>query len=458
MSDARVEDLLSLDRDVARASSAVARWRAGLAREPDQHADDDPLEALRHVAGQSTLAALRDLSPTAAEAPLRDALLPWVAALTMARVGREDDVAWAVAAGEPRGLYQGDPPERASWRQAWRGVVAGRTEGEAQLWLDAAGDFGEGLSSITRTRAERRMEVARRLGRAHPWELLDVAGAAALRAGALRLLDATEDLSRAVWKNAKGGPAEVLHDAVGREAGEGWPAHLAPRWLDELFGPALRGLRIDLAPLPNALGATSFARSLATLGFAVRVAAAPAAMPFALAREPGSRAAHRLGFVFGGLAANVVWQTRALGLARRSALRQARVLARAALLDARLHAARLLLGDDAAPLARDRFDDLGRRLFGVQARSALDPRLRGAWPPARDDEPARFVGLVESLAFARDLRDGFDVDWFRNPRAWTHLRAISAVPAREPRAPDDDAKALERGVDAVARAFEEALG
>jgi len=450
MSDARVDDLLSLDRDVARASTGFARWRSKLAAHPDEHADDDPIEPVRRVAGKSTWDALRELSPPAAEAPLRDALLPWVAALTVARLVRDDDVAWARAAAEARVAFQGEPPRLVSWRDAWRGVVTVKSAGETGLWLAAAAEVGESLAPIARSRAEKRGEIARRLGRAHAWDLLDVGPAAALRAAARRLLDATEDLARAVWKDARGGAAEVLHGAVGREAGEGWPAHLTRRWLEGIFGVALSGLKVELPPLPATLGAASFPRALYDLGFATRLAAAPTAMPFALAREPGACAAHRLGFVFGALGSDVEWQTRVLGLGRRIALRQTRVLARTALLDARLHAARLLLAPAVTPTPRDLFDELTQRLFGLP----LDARLRGAWPVARDDEPARFVALVEALPFTEALRDRFDLDWFRNPRAWAHVRAISAVPAAEAH----DAKALDAGADRLARAFEGALG
>jgi hypothetical protein len=402
------------------------------------------------VAGKSTWDALRERTPPVSEVPLRDALVGWVGALTMARLVREDDVDWARAAAEARVPFQGEPPRKVSWRDAWRGVVTARNPAEAGLWLAAAGDVGESLASIARTRAEKRGEIARRLGREHAWDLLDVGPPAVLRAAARRLLDATEDLARAVWKDARGGAAEVLHGAVGREAGEGWPAHLARRWLEEAFGGALAGLRVELPPLPVALGAASFPRALGDLGFAARLAAAPSGMPFALAREPGACAAHRLGFVFAALPADVEWQVRVLGLGRRTALRQARVLARTALLDTRLHAARLLLAADAGPTPRDLFDELGHRLFGLP----LDARLRGAWPAARDDEAARFVALVEARPFTDALRDRFDVDWFRNPRAWAHLRAISGVPAAEPH----DAKALDPEVDRLARAFEGALG
>jgi hypothetical protein len=456
MADASVQDLLSLDRDVARGWTALARWRAALARDPGAHAEDEPLEAVRHVAGRSTWLALRALEPGATDAPLRDALVPWVGALTTARIAAPEEVAWARAAAEAGARFEGEPPRKVSWREAWRGTVASRGAAEARLWLDAASEAAPGLARIAAARAAKRVEAARRLGLGHPWELLGAGDVPALRHVARRLLDATEDLSRAVWKDAvrdgdrQGGPAAVLVAAVAREAGEGWPARLSPRWLESLFGTPSAGLRVELPALPPALGAASFARALGSFGHAMHVAAAPAATPFALAHEPGARAAHRLGFVLGALAADVEWQTRALGLGRRSALRQARVLARTALLEARVAAARLLLGDDATPAPRELFEELGPRLFGAP----LDARLRGAWPPPRDDEPARFVGLVESRALGATLRERFDVDWFRNPRAWAHLRATSAAPAREP----IDAKALAVEADAVARAFEGALG
>jgi hypothetical protein len=210
-----------------------------------------------------------------------------------------------------------------------------------------------------------------------------------------------------------------------------------------------------VANLPAALGASSFARALYALGFAVRAPSATGSAPrraaiFAIAREPAFAAAHRLGFVFAALPADPLWQARALGVGRRTALAQARILARTALLDARMHAARLLLGDESSFAPRDLFDELGPRLFGAP----LDGRLLGAWPAARDDEPARLLALVQAPAQANDLRERFDADWYRNPHAWTHLRELSTTPAREAM----DPATLEAGVDRLARAFEESLG
>jgi hypothetical protein len=215
------------------------------------------------------------------------------------------------------------------------------------------------------------------------------------------------------------------------------------------MGSAAIGLPLVLPPLPLALGASSFARALYAFGFSWRLASPPAGVPFALAHEPGSRAAHRMGFLLARLTADATWQARALGVGRRTASAQARVLAGTALLEVRLLASRLLLGDDAAPAPRDLFDELGPRLFGVP----LDGRLRGAWPPARDDEAARFVALAESHLLSEAMRDSFDVDWFSNPRAWATLRA-SAGSAHQA----VDASSLVSQVEMIARALEGALG
>jgi hypothetical protein len=454
MAEPSVQDLLGVDRDVARSAAAIERWRREQRTNPEA-GGDETLALVRHVASRATWAALGETSPSPADGPLRDALRQWVVALTQARIGAPAEAAWARAAAAATGHFEGEPPRRLNWRDAWRGVVAAPGAAEARVFLAAAASAAEALAAAARARASRRLEVARRFGFEHPWNAL-VPGVRpeALRSAARRLLDATEMISeeawRVVWREAGAGAAVTLSRAVARDAGEGWPARLTPRWLQESFAPgATRGLVVEIGDLPQAQGASSFARALQAFGYALRLGAG-SRMPFALAREPGFVAAHRSGFVFAALTADPVWQSRVLGVGRRVALAQARVLARTALLDVRLSAARLLLGDEAAFAPQDLFDELGPRLFG----GPLDSRLRGAWPAAQLDEPARFVALLQTLAMSTSLRERFDVDWFRNPRAWEHLRAQAASPARH----QLETEALDGQVTALARAFEEALG
>jgi hypothetical protein len=454
MGEADVHDLGALDRDVARGWAALGRWRQALAQ-PDgaAHADEMPLEAVRHAAGKSTWDALGATTPESSEAQLREALRRWVYALLQARLGRDGELAWARAASEARAPFEGEPPRRVSWREAWRGVVAARSVAEVRLWLDAVADAAPPLAAVEAERAQTRVEVARRLGLEHPWDALTPAPRAALRSAAARLLDATEDLARDARRRRLGEDARVedaIHASMAREAGAGWPARLTARWLHELFGGGVRGLRIDLPPLPGTLGAASYARALYAFGHTFAVAAAAeSAAPFAIAREPWDVRAHRAGYIFASLAADPEFYVRGLNVGKRASLAQARALAWVALLEARLGASRLLLGDDAALAPAELFDELGPRLYGVP----LDRRLRGAWPRPRDDEPARFAALAQASAARLALRDRFDADWFRNPRAWSELRSVHTLPARETSGGD----VLVAGVNTLSRALEEAL-
>jgi hypothetical protein len=451
MAEGHVQDLLALDRDVARAARALAAWRSSLAERPEEAAESDPFDGLRVVAAKSTWERLGELSPSVADEPLRAALRRWVLALVTARVGGADDVAWAREAATPRGRFEGDRPRHVSWREAWRGVASGRSPAEVGLWLEAAADAAPPLAPVVRLRSARRFEIARRMGLAHPWVPAGVA-VGPLRASAARFLERTDDLSRLVWRESLGaepGAAAVLHAAVAREAGDGWPARLTPRWILEPFGAGVRRLSLDLPAVPATLGAASFARALSQFGYAFRVASGQGTLPFALANDPWFVGAHRLAFVFGALAAEPEFHVRALGVGQRIAGRQARVLARTALLEARVGAARVVLGEgEGSP--SDAFDDIGARLFG----SPLDRRMAGVWPAARADEPARWLALLQAPGLRGALRDGFDADWFRNPRAWTHLVSLGAAPAFE----TVEESSLEPGGAALVRSFEDALG
>ena len=451
-----IADLGKLDRDIARAAGALDRWRGRLASDPEAYASDDPIEPLRHVAGQTTYAELAALTPMAHDVPLRDGLLRWVEALVQARLARDLDVAWARAASDLRGRFGGEPPRMASWREAWRGIAGGVSRAEQAHWLDAAVDCAPKLAAIARERASRRAEIAKRLGAAIAVEKPAAVPMETLQTAARALLARTDDLAAALLREKrdhKGDPSplDAIRVAVARDAAEGWPAGSMTRWLEDLFGEGARGLALEPLRLPEALGASSFMRALASFGFAFRVAAAPRSLPFVLARDPQPVSAHRFAFVFASLVVSAEFHRVALGIGRRAAFAQARSLARAAFLGVRLGAARILLtgGDGRAWAPPELFEELTSHVLGAPMPSTL----AAAWPPPRDDEPARFAALVTAHPLAVGLVERFDVDWFRNPRAMPYLRALAAVPAHEPElAIDPDAS-----TSSLARAFEAAL-
>ncbi len=151
-----------------RAFVAWTRWRAALAKEPEERAEVDPIEPFRWVAGQTTYDALAALDPPASELPLRDALRRWSYALLQRRLGRELDVAWARSAFEARGVFAGDVRRRESYGDAWRGIVAAKSREEAKRHFATAVECAPPLAAIARERVTLRVEVAARLGMDDP--------------------------------------------------------------------------------------------------------------------------------------------------------------------------------------------------------------------------------------------------------------------------------------------------
>jgi hypothetical protein len=257
--------------------------------------------------------------------------------------------------------------------------------------------------------------------------------AAALDATARRFLTET-----AAFADLDGSTswAATLALASGRDAALGWPARLRARWLFDLFGagPLTEGLRPSQGPLPAAVGATSFARALGAFGAALADADGPTATParpWSTTRAPFDARPHRRAALFASLAADPVFAISALGLGRGKARDQARVVARALLIGARLDAVRVLcrgaLGAPASERA-DRFEEATAAALGAP----IPGSLAGVIPRIGPDAPARFVGTVLGIHDRRGLIDRFDEDWFRSPHA---ARAIREEDASSPAFP-----------------------
>ena len=191
----------------------------------------------------------------------------------------------------------------------------------------------------------------------------------------------------------------------------------------------------------------TFVRAAATWGMTWKAAATPRAMPFALARDPYPAPAHRFGFAIAHAVTEPAFQRRALELPSRIADAQSRVLRTTALLHVRALAARVLLGAsehvDAAL-----FEETTLRAFGAP----LPSSLMNAWPAPRVDDPIRLLALLGTPGFVKSLVDRYDEDWFRNPKAGTHLMGLAVGPAHDPEPPPEGA------VRALGGWFEEVLG
>ncbi|HVH40943.1 MAG TPA: hypothetical protein VM925_01330 [Labilithrix sp.] len=492
-------DLATLDALVARAHESAKRDRGRLGtKEGREQARVFPaFEGARDATVQSTFKALHELEPSPIHVAHRDALLRWVHELLQARIAWEltIDEADAIHAPDsslgPRAIREREtiassslvnPAETApipnddlrsrlaTFDEARRALVDAPHAAAAEIAVRRLEELASPVAAVRRELRARRFEAARRLGLEHPWALATPAKVTDLASLARGLLDATEPLAVELHKDLRRrsgaplSPARAIDDAFGRDAREGWPAHLAVRWAEDVFR-AIAPRPPRIAALPRPLGGASFLRAAHDWGFALRLASVARSVPFALARDPYPVDAYVFGGALAVAVADRVFAKRKLGLPARSADAHTRVLVRALFVALRRTAAELLsgMGDTSRP---DELEEITTRVFGAP----LETNLAVAWSyggfagSSRVDAPARLLGAVRAFGFVRGLVARFDEDWFDNPRVGSHLASIGAGPVWQAGASAPllgGAEEASEGVQAVptiARTFEETLG
>jgi hypothetical protein len=408
-----------LDREAARAAAESAAAHAELARGRSLDAPN-PLAGHRRVSSRATYL---ELGERGHGAPLAAPLRAWVAALTLDRV-LWPDAARLAAAWHAPSITVAEPgiaAFTASPRALVRRVLAEVDPARRAVFASALARGADPITDAARILAERRVEAARLLGAELDAIEIPVDPKPSLAAVAERLLVETAPLveRRVTWH-------EALAGAVGRSFAHGWPAHLVPRWLEELFRATGldEGLRLALGPLPAPLGASSFARALAAFGAAIADADGPGSAPFVLSRAPFDLRRARRAALFGGLVADPVFGARALGLGKGRARDQARGVARALLVSLRLDAVRVLLrGALIDPARGSRCEERTAEALGAP----IPPSLAGAVPALGPEDAARFAGALLAARDRRALIDHFDEDWFANPRAARAIREEDGV-------------------------------
>lgn len=432
-------DVLLADRAVADTAVRAHRWLRKLRR--GEGLDDDPFEATRWLSGLSTF---RKVSELAESDPLREPLRRWVYRLAELRINRsaicrvaeelrcqtlhvDEPERVELSASELLHRALADAPRRSAWVEAFLGAIpASSSKAVFTLW-------------------ERRREVAARLG---------VSDAATVEFPAVGIVEAAERwLTRTDDAFADLRTRDLhrlLETALAAGEEQGWPARLTPQTLYDWFRDTeiFRGLDMDPGDFPPAVAPASFLRALRRLGAAWADAAAPRDQPFVIAHDPYGLRRRTMGALFAALAGNREFSRRRLGVSKLRLVDHQRSVARAALVESRASALRVLLRARTAQGAErfaEAFEELVERAFGV----VVPRRAAGVLYRMEVDDAQRLAGLW--LAALRDaqLVHDHDEDWFRNPRAIEELRADAARP---PSARIEDAE-----VDAAATAFEQAL-
>jgi len=435
-------DTLRLDRAIADLASARVAPFALPSAEEESGSFDRAIP--RQLASRDRVLELAERSAD----PLARALRPWVEHLTIERVTRDDALRVVRALRGERhatALEGGD----VTIAELVRSIVEPRGDGERRVRALAA-ITGRASGEIERL-AERRREAARLLG-------VDLARRE--RAGVeldtlARAVERVAEATRIPYLelHERGSFVRLVDRATARDAGEGWPVHLGPRWLQSTFerGALLAGLRLPALRFPPVLGAASFARGLAAFGAAVAQADRPRDLPFTVARSPDDTLTSRRAALFAGLVLEPSFHRRRLGLGRDRARAQVRVLARSALAWLRFAIVAWRAWELAAtPGGAREAEEFAERWLEVDVPRGLGRVL----PAARPDAAGVLVGALLGARARERLREGFDEDWFEHPRALEALRHEHHRPATERLV---DANGLDEGAAALARWLVEAL-
>ncbi len=186
-----------------------------------------------------------------------------------------------------------------------------------------------------------------------------------------------------------------------------------------LVASAPRDVRVSAPTFEH--GLLSELASADAVGRAVGITHASAALPISLRHATVASVPRALGALGVGMFAQPLFLSRVRNLSRREADEVSRFAATYALLDARLCAA--------AVLARNLHGDNWLNSAAELATSAITrtvPQALGAWLVTRVSPGSALRAKVHAFAIAQVLREQFDEDWFRNPRAGEPLRGAAA--------------------------------
>ncbi len=419
-------DIVDLDRSLARATKRVRQFLRRLRTDGPLAEDESWYASDRHTSTRSTFVAVSQL---ASEDPWRENLRRWVYALTLTRVAEPYFVRVAAARHARELRFEAPEPGMFSVREVTHRLLAERSADKRASWmhsLAAAKEATRTVRTAEHALADALREIDSRLGEASTATPLRLPFATSVAASLARsLLDRTHDLADHCFAS-QGTFGNVLHLFVANQVPGVWPARPDARWLIEAVGmPALvEGLELDLGPLPRAMGASSFARALCRFGSAYARAAAPRQAAFALAQDPTLLHPYRRGALFGSLLADPAFLKSRLGFSRDAARAVAHAVAISFLGAARLEAERTLV-DFATASATDIEGSLEEAFRVPYPR----PLARVLPKPCRQ-APVRLAAMLLAARDRRELVEEFDEDWFRNPKALSHLRDLDSLPPR----------------------------
>lgn len=425
---------LDIAQLIAEISATIPRVRSYIERrrvDPAAATMLDPYARHAWVSRRDTLEALRerehDLGPRI--------LASWVHAFLFGRMLQDPEIAELSAREVPSLEVELPVPERISFREATRRLVTTRDRPVRDQVARALVKNAPSLAAETRELWSRRGEIASRLG-------LPFDGPIPLFTQGPNDLSVLEELARFTLRETHDLTSSLLHEVgpswsdviaigAGLEADVGWPRQISTSVLREWFGGESGWLQLPptMGALPRLLNGASFTRLLARFGARWADAAAPRSVPIALGSFPSARPRAWIGNLTAALLVDRVFLSKNVRFSRGEIERTRRSQSLITLFATRLSAARCLVR--AAALSGDA-RALRQRATDVMCEALqrdVPAELASVLPRLTTNDLTRFISIGPAARLRRELRDAFDEDWFRNPRAVLELRDRLSRPA-----------------------------
>ena len=410
-------DPLRLSREIGKAAGALRRFRARQSR--GEARDEDPFFAARLLSGKTAFLAVNELPESD---PLKAPLRRWVYLLAEARINLPTTMRITEERHAVQHVVNRPDHDRVALATMLERALAERKRRDAWLasYLGACGTLATAVSILW----ERRAEVASRMGLRGPD---DVEGTGAdVHAAAEAWLARTDDAFDSVARESL---SDLVSLALAEDAPGEFSRHLSPRTILDFFRETdlLRSVELDPGPLPAPVAPASIARALHRVFASFVDATAPADQPFVVAHDPQGLRRYLFGALFATLPGEAPFARHVFQVDPGKLTDYRRKFASAFLVESRAAALKVLLRKSALEGGRSfgqAFESGTERALGVP----LPPDARGALYHLESDDPQRFAGLLLAAARAAELRDEYDEDWYRNPRAVEQIRDEARLP------------------------------
>jgi hypothetical protein len=441
-------DTFALLSDLNKTIQIDKEYQQAALRRPSEVHRIDPYSSREWVSRQQTFLQLQEEGGSPATLPY---LLSWIRWLIDQRVNRKGLLVTATSRLQVKVQVQRPLAEEISLHELLRRSLSHANEAETNELLVAVQEIPDVHGSLAIALWERRHEVAYRLGLSHLDAMLSpLKDAQEHQRLAEQVLEKTEEVFHSGEKISSW--AQAMMRASGVITGSErvpFPKNMTARTIVDMFQGEAGWMDIPELRWPE-LGenwcSASFTRAVRSFGWAwsEATAARDVLRPFAF--HPGDYVRFRTGALLSSLLGEPLFVKRCFDWTRDEQRQAQREQAWIQLMNWRLLAAKVLLRPVLANGKRAEIREAAAEFFHRAWGTTYPVWLTMILPRLDQLDPSHLVAIGGARLLANSMREQFDEDWFRNPRA------VEAIRHQHERMPPIEVpwEQAERGVEAQA--------